>query len=292
MAITLDANRLSFPTQRLFNAAWHEMEGRAVQVLPQVGWELMQQMIRTDDIASGATRVHQDLRKKGNTWSATGRLRARIALWWAGQLGDGEGSYRVVTMTPEEHERADAICKNIDVRAFPRTQPEEVPQHSDTIIISQALVTGSTALLTGNMRSILHEDVNRWATENAARFGIENPEVLRVQDEVMPKLYAGAEARRELCKIALGAAWPEQEDAKLHEVEGELYEMLEAMPGARLENTGIVIHETWSTEDDPYGMIGEVGQRLPHRMRQAERRHPTYPRSKSLSRMTRGRPEL
>ena len=42
-------------------------------------------------------------------------------------------------MSFEQREQAEAICEAIDPRAFPRTRPEEVPTHSDTIIIAQAL---------------------------------------------------------------------------------------------------------------------------------------------------------
>lgn len=36
MGITVDANRIMFPTRRRFNAAWQEAQGLRLRLLPQV----------------------------------------------------------------------------------------------------------------------------------------------------------------------------------------------------------------------------------------------------------------
>ncbi|MCY4589622.1 MAG: hypothetical protein OXE86_03450 [Alphaproteobacteria bacterium] len=45
MDLALDTNRLTYPAQRRFNAAWHEMEGLQVRILPQVARELSSTMM-------------------------------------------------------------------------------------------------------------------------------------------------------------------------------------------------------------------------------------------------------
>lgn len=229
-------------------------------------------------------RRKSDGRKRGWSASATPRPHGKYLLresdlWWAEELLRDDGPYELIRMCREEHERADAICDNIDPRAFPRIHPEEVPTHADTIGIAQALATGQQMLVTGNMRSIDHTEVNDWAARHAESYAIEHPDVMQVQDELMPRMYAGSDGRRELCAIGLGASWPGAPDARLAEVERAFEGMLGAMEGARLGDTGAVITDTWRSIPDPETLLEEVRARLPKDMRASERRHPAFARA-------------
>ena len=279
MPVTVDVNRVMFPTQRRFNAAWREMSGDRVRLLPQVAREIMHHRLDPEFMEEEVERARTGLARVRNSATEREILLRESDLWWAEELLRDDGPYELIPMSREQHERAEAICDHIDPRAFPRIRPEEVPTHADTLVVAQALATGQQMLVTGNMRSIDHTDVNDWAAQHADRYGIEHPDVMQVQDEVMPRMYAGPEGKRELCAIGLGAAWPGMSDASLADVERALQGMLGAMEGARLGDTGAVIADTWRSVRDPETLLEEVRARLPENMRASERRHPAFARA-------------
>ena len=265
-----------FPTQRRFNVAWREMSGEKLQLLPQVAHEIMHRRIDPEHLEEETERASSMLERVRNSATTRELLLRESDLWWAGQLSREDGPYGLIPMSRDERERAEAICDNIDPGAFPAIRPEEVPTHGDTLIIAQALATGQHMLVTGNMRSIEHNAVNDWAARHATTYGIEHPDVVQVQDEVMPRTYAGPERKLELCAIGLGAAWPADLDASLAEVSRALEGMLGAMAGARLGDTGAVIANTWRSVRDPEALVESVRGRLPRMMRASERSHPAF----------------
>jgi len=277
MRLTLDTNRLSHPTQRRFNVAWHEMEGQDVRLLPRVAAEAMNRLILPEDLETGRQRLVEDLERMGNRRSRNWRTAVRFALWWADELLSPDSPYHLIEMTPEDEEVVDEVCLAIDPHAFPSVRKENLPNNSDTRIIAEALVTGQRMLITSNMRSVLHHDVNSWAERNAQVFGFRHPDILHVQDEVMPRIYSGNEGRRQLLAFALGAFWPERSDPTIERIERALYGLTEAMArGAQLRETATVIEETWKMEPDPGALLREVRDNLPERMFASERRHPTW----------------
>lgn len=278
MGITLDANRVIFPTQRRFNAAWQEMSGGKVRLLPQVASELTHHRLDLDHLEDQAHRARAALRRAENTATRRELLLRRSDLWWAEELLRDDGVYGLVSMTRHQHERANAICDAIDARAFPNVRRDEVPTHSDAIIIAQALATGQSMLITGNMRSIDHAAINDWASQNAGKFDLQQPDVLHVQDEVMPRLFASPQQRLELCAIGLAASWPEDVDATWEQVDAAFQRMLSVMPDALLDDTAAAIANAWMTVPEPEALLEATKSRLPHKMRASERRHPAMPR--------------
>ena len=289
MEISFDTNRLTHPAQRRFNAAWHEMEGSRIQLLPWVARELTGYLILPENLGAGRQQVAEALLQVGNRGVWRFQRERLSALWWADELLSDDGLYRLLSLSPEQEELVGEVCRAIDPEAFPRLLPEDVPENSDTRIIAQALVTGRRMLITSNMRSVLHHDVNDWAERNAERFGFTSPHIMHVQDEVMPSLYPGLEGRRRLVEFAIGSVWPGGADGAVYTdadadapeievVEQALYGLTRrAMPGARLGETAIVIEESWERERDPEALIERVRANLPLRMMASERRHPAWP---------------
>ena len=251
------------------------MEGLRVQVLPQVARELMGHLIVAEDLETGRERVSEDLQQSGNQRPQYLQRHRLSALWWADELLSPDSVYRLLELTLEQEELADKLCREIAPDAFQRA---DVPGNSDTRIIAQALVTGQRMLITSNMRPVLHHDVNRWAGENADRFGFVHPDILHVQDEVMPRLYCGPEGRRKLLEFALGAVWPGGAP-DIDAVEDALYRLTRraTMQGALLADTAVVIEEGWETERDPQALLERVRANLPERMIASEQRHPAWP---------------
>ena len=57
MATTVDTNRIMFPTQRRFNAAWREMSGERVRLLPHVAHEIMHRRMDTEFLEEAMERA-------------------------------------------------------------------------------------------------------------------------------------------------------------------------------------------------------------------------------------------
>ena len=279
--ITFDAHRLLFPTQRRFNAAWMETRGGRVRILPRVLHELTHQRFDAtdpEDLADQLQEAKARLRRSRSRLTPRERMQRQAAIWWLTETLAADSPYELVRLTADERERVHDICQAIPADYFPRTAPEEVPEDGNAILIAEALVSGETLLLTGNMHAILHHSVNEWSADNQERFGLPNSRGLHHQDHFMPRAFARDDAREQLCGIALAAAWPDDPQADIDAIERNLHGALKAMHrGAALTDTATCIAETWRTTAQPERILEDARRHLPQRMRASERRHPAHP---------------
>ena len=290
-SLTFDTNRLLFPTQRRFNTAWMELQGERLRVLPHVARELTHFRFDFRDAAATQeqlTDARERLDREQNQLTRKEHLLRAADLWWARALSDPASPYELVTLTAGQRERVEGLCAAFPPEYFPRTPREQVPEYGDAIIIAEALVTGQSLLLTGNMYSVLHHRINDWSERHQAFFELPTADVLRAQDQFMPEAFAGDAAAERLCGIALAAAWPDNPDAPMEVIEQQLRGALAAMHGARLGDTAICIAETWRLAPDPESIVRRVRARLPKRMRANEREHPAYPAARGTPGPDRG----
>lgn len=273
LKVAADTNRLGGITQRRFNAAWREMLGSRLHVVPQVAGELVLHRLKLDQLPEEVKRLEASL--------AAGERRTRGAimadlsdLWWARELLRVDSPYELTRMTEDEHEQVREICLNIDPSCFPSTPPEDVWRNSDTIIVAQALVTGQNLLVTGDFRTINHHRVNDWADKHGPQHGVNEPGEVFVQDLLMTELYPDREGALDLCAFVLGASWPDDPAADFNEVDAALRGMLGAMEGARLGDTKQVVEDAWRGCNHPEELMDWVRGNLPNRMRASEKRHP------------------
>ncbi|MDD9980861.1 MAG: hypothetical protein OXU81_05810 [Gammaproteobacteria bacterium] len=200
LTVTLDANRLTHPTQRKFNAAWMERLGQPVQVLPEVALELMHRQISPNlELEAQIEHAVRELQKAENVETNKELLIREFDLWWAREFASDDTPYELVQLDAPTRERAERIAENIAPDAFPRVAREDVPNHPDTVIIAQAIAAGHTMLITGNMNSVEHDVVNDWAAAQAHHYGApQRHRILHVQDTVMPLIFAD---RRQLTEL-------------------------------------------------------------------------------------------
>ena len=294
-AITFDTNRLLYPTQRRFNAAWLESTNGYVPVLPRVAAELTHHRFEfepfdpdhfREDMAGAAKRLDHTRNQLTND-----QVMAREAdLWWGAQLAREPGAYRLVRLSPEQYERVSQLARAIPADYFPKTPAEDVPASNDMQIIAQALVTGHRFLLTGNMHSIQHERINDWTVKHQSAFGLPHADILKDQDAAMIRSHRSDKAVNDLTVIALAAAWPGDPNASRADVETSLRGFLKAMEGARLNDTATIIGDNWRRSRNPERLLQLARENLPARMRQAETEHPAYPgtRKRAIDRPMQG----
>ena len=81
--VTFDANRVTHPTQRRFNAAWLERAGAKVRLLPRVAMELMHGRIDPSlDLAGQTLTAEHELAIAANSGTHLEILLREFDIWW------------------------------------------------------------------------------------------------------------------------------------------------------------------------------------------------------------------
>ena len=155
LAPALEVNLLSTPTPRKLFGLWFEAAGQSVTVLPSALDELapLLRIVVQDGVPVAAPpepmRDHPAVRHQ---------------LEWVRQLHpDADGPYRFAPLTSEQSVAALEIRQRFSLACFPiLSQREEIPAHRDAMIVSEALACGLEIIITNNMTSIDHFEVNDW----------------------------------------------------------------------------------------------------------------------------------
>ena len=200
------------PTQRKLHAAWQELQGRQVLATPGVARELAPLAV---DVAwmGRPSDAENRLRAGGSRLPKRRGNELRQQAWWGEMWADGKSPYGIVTLTPEQEELAERIRTVIDPACFPNTDPEDIPGLGDAAIVSESMALGAKLLLTSDLRSIDHIEVNRWTVENGTEWGIPAEETLHDADlTFLDWTKTPAELERWI-QAGLLACWPSANNA-------------------------------------------------------------------------------
>ena len=225
--IALDTNLLTRPTQRRLVALWCEQAGQQIAVLPQVRNELMQRGVRTG--RSVAVRIEA----------------------WEALLEEPATPYRPVSLDGPDVDLCERVLASLTVPCFPQlSSADEIPANSDAVIIAESVACGMKMLVTNNMRSLDHAEVNGLVKELWGR-----DKVLVHADVAMVDAHQHGEAARELLRLALASCWPEQEPsspshADLRAVEGRVASLCDRLVGAGLPMVSAKIANRFETDAD------------------------------------------
>ena len=210
--ILVDTSELMRPTQRKLHAAWQELQGRQVLATPGVARELAPLAV---DVAwmGRPSDAENRLRAGGSRLPKRRGNELRQQAWWGEMWADGKSPYGIVTLTPEQEELAERIRTVIDPACFPNTDPEDIPGLGDAAIVSESMALGAKLLLTSDLRSIDHIEVNRWTVENGTEWGIPAEETLHDADlTFLDWTKTPAELERWI-QAGLLACWPSANNA-------------------------------------------------------------------------------
>ena len=160
--------------------------------------------------------------------------------------------------------------------AFRGLREEEVATHRDARIICESIACGVRMLVTGNMVTIDHIEINRWAREMKRAKGWPEAErdAVKIADVAMVEWSEGKE--REFLMAGLAASWPDEKAAPADAVVRAFRERMVRMAGARLEMTGERLLNLAHGERDLATCIEETRARLPEKTRAAETRERRY----------------
>ena len=185
--LAFDTNLLSRPTQRRLMATWMESAGMKVVVVPQVMAELCAPNIV--DMSARAQRINA-------------RHRGR----WEDAVRAEGTPYALVELDPEQQEAVAEIVSRFTLRCFPSLNTvDEIGRHADAKVLAEALACGVDYVLTNNMKSIDHHEVNNLVAKTMGRnFGL-----VVTADNALLQAHPGGEASRELLTVALASVWPD-----------------------------------------------------------------------------------
>ena len=167
--ILVDTTELMRPTQRKLHAAWQELQGQQVLATPSVARELAPLAVDVPWMGRPSDAENR-LKAGGSRLPKRRQNELRQQAWWGEMWADGKSPYRIVTLTPEQAELAERIRTVIDPACFPNTDPEDIPDLGDAAVVSESMAVGAKLLLTSDLRSIDHIEVNRWTVEHGTEW--------------------------------------------------------------------------------------------------------------------------
>ena len=272
------SNRLWKVTQRWFHTAWQELLGEQLQICPTVGSEL------TRDVVVGNLEMSREAACDAIERNEPGGVIQQSAqwdLWWIRQWENAQSNYRLQHLEEKDRERVDAVIKAFDPDHF-HVAPQDIEAHHDARIVAETLVLGGQVLLTSNVESMRHDMINAWVEENRKRFGFATHEVLCKADETIERIAKRSTRGKEhLLKTVMGAFWPEDTEAEAGEALVEVQSAVRNLPAAHLPRVGEYCLDELREGRETQALLEAARQRLPVKMRMAERAHPQYPASRS-----------
>lgn len=216
-----DTMTLSRPTARKLVGCWMDSAGTRTLVLPEVWRELTYEPEPTR--AFGSTQA----------WQAAAR--------------HPEAPYRWVRLTAEENKRAREIRARFTQACFPQVPHDGIMNHSDAVFVSQALALKTDALVTSDIRSIDHYEINnlieRWWGANAG--------FVMTLDDALCQAHAGGEAGEQLLVHALAnVAPPAEAPWSVDAAFADLQRLRRALRGAALATVADHIENRWECGRD------------------------------------------
>lgn len=185
-SIAFDTNMLAKPTPRRLMTLWLEQADCRTLVLPRVYEEL-----------TAPTLAQRDKRHKGRNIQAE---------TWEQAIQSRDSPYLLVELSEDQKDAAADLMTRFNLRCFPSlNEVGEIARSPDAEIVAQGLAYGADVIITNNMRSIDHFEVNAVAM---AHFG-RNSGLLVTADNAMLSAHPSGEASRHLLVTALASSWPD-----------------------------------------------------------------------------------
>lgn len=232
-----DTMTLSRPTVRKLVGCWMDSVTVPTLVLPQVWREL--------------THEPEPARTFGSShaWQAASR--------------HPDAPYRWARLTEDEYARSHEIRSLFTQACFPQVPHDAIMNHSDAIIVSQALALQTDALVSSDIRSIDHYEINNLIERSWGG----NAGFVVTLDDALCQAHAGGEGAERLLVLALATIAPDMDagwgvDAAF----ADLQKLRKALRGAALPVVADRIENRWECGRDLDRLVAsasEVAARSP-----------------------------
>lgn len=266
---------------RKFHAAWTEIHNSHVHITPTVARELAPQAA----VPGWQTKVSEpeqllaEAAGGGEQQDAATKLRRERQAWWARMWRSEHSPYRLHDLTNEQENRLEALLDAIPAECFPAANDGTIPLHRDARIVCETAVLGGRMLLTSNMGTMKHEQVNKWFETRAPKFGLPaRGVVFRADAALSAELMRPGGLERGL-QAAILATWTKRERTQ-DEITSDCLERLEQMyagTGGQLRTTARLLHDGLKRHPAPERIVANLRLRLPSPAAESDYYHPTYP---------------
>ena len=185
--LAFDTNLLSRPLTRRLMLLWMELSGLTVAVLPTVKTELAFRRER----ATKEQRLLDDLYESvwEESWRKTG------------------SPYELLTLTEDQEELAGEMLSSFTLRCFPKAASKErIARLPDANILAEAIAAGVDMVVTNNMASIDHMEVNALARAMTGS----NENIVASADDALLTTHVGGEGSRHLLTMFMASSWPDR----------------------------------------------------------------------------------
>ena len=224
--VAFDTNMLSRPTQRRLVTLWCELAGIKTAVLPAVMGEL------AGEVPGAARRGSERLILHRSAWRAV--------------VSAPRSPFQLVEFAAAEERRIDDMLMSFNLSCFPNlNNVDEIEVHADAIIVAQGLAAGMDVIVTNNMASMDHREINHHVRE---KFGF-NSGLLVTGDEALLQAHQGSEGSRRLLTLALASAWPDDgRPMDVGEAQDALQRLCERLAGATMSDTAQRLHNRFKVD--------------------------------------------
>ena len=225
-----DANTLSTPTPRKLVGCWMDQAGLRTLIVPQVWDEL--------------THQPPSLRRQGPIVESWLRIRRLPG-----------APYRWEVLDDDQIAVVEEVLSCFTQACFPRTPLDRIATNSDAIIVAEAVAVGVEALVTGDINSIDHYEVNDVLRRVLGR----NAEFVTTLDNGLCKAHPGGEASEHLLALALATiAPPPSADWTVDAAHDDLQQLRKALAGSRLVTTSARFECRWEQSLDLESVLDEA----------------------------------
>ena len=205
-----DTNVLNTPTPRRLMSLWMECAELPVPILPTVMAELTK-----------GPRLHASPQE-----IETNRLHRE---GWRDAVEAENSPFALLEPTPDLSAHIREIVDLFDLKCFPELETAgQIANHPDAAIIAEGMAFGTEVVITNNMNTINHYEVNDLMARKTGR----NTPVVVTADKAILDAHAGGESSRALLTTALASAWPDDgRSLSVAESHGVLAALCERLAG-------------------------------------------------------------
>ena len=231
-----DTGTLSSPTPRKLVCCWMEQAGRKTIIVPEVWRELTKSQ-------GPAAREYPK--------TAWRRLAERP-----------DSPFALPSLSDEQEEVAYDLRSKFTSACFPGVHPVTIHTHSDALIVSQSLALGTDILVTGDIRTIDHYEINLVVGQLLGR----NAPFVTTLDQALCNAYPGGRAAEQLLTVAMSTTAPTADEAEwqVDKAHRDLDELRRAMTGAGLTVSAQRLETRWNECRDLVALLERARQLAEH----------------------------
>ena len=228
--LAFDSNLLGRPLTRRLMLLWMELSGLTAVVLPTVERELTFKR----EAPSQRERLLDELYERAwtETWNAA------------------NNPYELLVLSEDQKELASEVLASFTLRCFPKAQSKEhIARIPDAHILAEAVAANVDMVVTNNMTSIDHTEVNALVRFTAQT----NENVVSNADDALLSSHIGPEASRHLLTMFLASAWPErgEQSMTMQECRVHLARCTDSMAkGAAMPNCAAKLMNSFDVDEE------------------------------------------